>query len=126
MLVLNYAHPLRSEALGLLHGLLEGQELQEVKNIACQVDQEGAFADQAVALVDAAGWSPEQWQTNRFVVCFPGLSAIALAVCAEMHGRSGYFPTLVRLKPVGGTPPVFMPAELVDLARIRESARLRR
>lgn len=126
MLVINFSHPLSSAALEVLNGLLEGQTVGEVKQLPCQVDHECSFADQAAKLVDAVGWSPNQWQQNKFILIPPGFSAIALAVAAEIHGRTGYFPAILRLKPIPGTPPVFMPGEIVDLASVRDAARQRR
>ncbi|OQA39911.1 MAG: hypothetical protein BWY52_03004 [Chloroflexi bacterium ADurb.Bin325] len=57
----------------------------------------------------------------------PSLNFIAVALLAELHGRMGYFPTCVRLRPVAGsTPPRFEVAELLPLNEVREAARRRR
>jgi len=46
---------------------------------------------------------------------------------AEVHGRTGYFPTIIRLRPVAGvTPPQFEVAELLNLQAVRDAARVRR
>jgi len=46
---------------------------------------------------------------------------------AELHGRMGYFPPLLRLKPVAGSvPPRFEVAEILDLQTARDEARRKR
>lgn len=124
MLVINYGHPLSSEALSALSALLGGQVLGEVKEIRVQVDQGAPFAPQAAALVEAVGWSGRQWQQHQFVVVPPGLAPIAAVVLADIHGRCGHFPAIVRLAPAAGAVPArFVPAEIIDLAAVRDSAR---
>jgi len=45
-------------------------------------------------------------------------------VLAELHGRCGYFPSILRLKPVAGsTPPRFEVAETVNLQAVRDTSR---
>jgi len=46
---------------------------------------------------------------------------------AELHGRMGYFPPIVRLRPVpNALPPRFEVAEIINLQAVREAARTRR
>jgi hypothetical protein len=46
---------------------------------------------------------------------------------AEIHGRSGFFPTILRLRPMPGSiPPQFEVAELLNLQSIRDAARTTR
>ena len=57
----------------------------------------------------------------------PALSAIAMALSAELHGRSGHFVPVVRTRPVAGSmPPRYEVAEILDLQAIRDAARTRR
>ena len=57
----------------------------------------------------------------------PGLSPIACLVLAELHGRMGYFPPILRLRPIADTtPPAFEVAEIISLHAVREQARGRR
>ena len=45
-------------------------------------------------------------------------------VIAELHGRCGYFPAVLRLKPVPATtPPRFAVAEIINLQIVRDAAR---
>lgn len=46
---------------------------------------------------------------------------------AELHGRIGHFPVLIRLRPVADSVPTrYEVAELLNLQAIREQARYRR
>ena len=46
---------------------------------------------------------------------------------AEGHSRIGYFPAIVRLRPLAGSlPPHFEVAEIINLQAVRDQARLRR
>jgi hypothetical protein len=45
---------------------------------------------------------------------------IAATLLAELHGRMGYFPTILRLKPIpNSTPPQFQVAEVINLQAVR-------
>jgi hypothetical protein len=55
------------------------------------------------------------------------LNVIAVTLLAELHGRMGYFPAMLRLRPVtGSTPPRFEVAEIINLQTVRDRARSRR
>lgn len=125
MILLNYTHPLTAEQCARLADLLGSAP--EVRRIAVQIDQARPLAEQIAALVDAAGLSPDAWQTTPVLVNLPGFAPAAAALLAELHGRIGSFPTIVRLRPlVGSTPTAYEVAELLNLQTLREQARLRR
>ena len=124
-MLLNYAHPLTPEQLRRVAELIG--ETPEVRTIPVQIDQRKPLIPQAVALADAANLHPEAWQTTRLVVNPPGLAAAASTLLAEIHGRCGYFPALLRLRPVeGALPPRFEVAEVIGLQAARDDARQRR
>jgi hypothetical protein len=78
-------------------------------------------------LVDQAGLSPTEWQTLPLLINPPSLNFIAIVLLAELHGRCGYFPAHLRLRPVQGSlPPQYEVAEVLDLQALREAARQRR
>src|SRR3712207_2692833 len=97
MLLLNYTHPLTTEQLARIVELLGRSP--EVRTIPVRIDQALPLAPQVVALADAAGLTPEQWQSIPLIINPPGLAPAALALVAELHGRIGHFPTLLRLRP---------------------------
>lgn len=126
MLILNYSHPLTPDQLSQLEALT-GAAIAEVREIPAQLDLEAPFAPQAVALADAAQLTPEQWQTTPLLLVPPALNFAAVALLAELHGRMGYFPPVVRLRPVAGAlPPRYEVAEIINLQAVRDAARKKR
>ncbi len=126
MIVLNFAHPITEEQRAQIEALT-GQSLARVVDIPSQIDVQKPIAPQVTAMADAVGFSPTEWQTLPILVNPPSLNFSAVALLAELHGRMGYFPPIVRLRRVeGSVPPRFEVAEVVDLQAIRERARERR
>jgi hypothetical protein len=127
VLVLNYAHPLSAEQIAQLEALLGGQYIGEVRTIPTQLDVAQPFVLQTVALAEAAGLSASEWQTRSLLIVLPALNYAAAALLAHLHGRMGYFPPVVRLRPVAGAiPPRFEIAEVLNLQEVREKARMMR
>jgi hypothetical protein len=123
MIVLNFAHPLTPAQVAQAQAMI-GQKVERVIEARAQFDHEEPFVPQVRALVDQVGLTPEEWQTLPLVVNPPSLHVIAAALLAELHGRMGYFPSILRLRPVpGSNPPQFEVAEIINLNEIREAAR---
>ncbi len=125
MIVLNFSHPLTPDHIAQLHALT-GQSVERVVEIPTHLDTGKPFGPQVVELADRAGLSPAEWQTLPLVVVPPSLSFAAALLIAELHGRMGYFPPCVRLRPVEGIPPRYEIAEVMNLQAQRDSARVRR
>jgi len=131
MLILNFAHPLTDEHLAQIERLT-GQKPERVIVINSQIDPQQPMAPQVVAMADAAGLSPEEWQTAPILINPPALNFSAVALIAELHGRMGYFPPCIRMRPVVGPdgqqlmPPRFEVAEIINLQEIRDRARQQR
>lgn len=126
MILINFTHPLTAEQTAQLDALLDGP-VTRVIAAAAEFDQTAPFAPQATALVDDVGLAPDAWQTEPIVINPPALHTIAAIVLAELHGRMGYFPPIVRLRPVAGSlPSRYEVAEVLPLQAIREAARQRR
>jgi hypothetical protein len=126
MLLLNFAHPLTPDHLERIETLI-GQKVERVVEVHSQLDPQQPLVPQAVALADQAGLSPAEWQTLSLLVNPPSLNFIAVALLAELHGRCGYFPAHLRIRPVQGSiPPQYEVAEVLDLQSLRDAARNRR
>lgn len=126
MLILNYAHPLTAEQRAQVEGLV-GEKISEVKQIKAHLNQGEPLLPQIITLVDAAGLSGEEWSGRALVVNPPSLNFVAIALLAELHGRMGYFPACLRLRPIEGSmPPRFEVVEVLNLQDIRNAARGRR
>jgi hypothetical protein len=126
MLILNFTHPLRPEQVADIEKLT-GQPVARVIEVPAQFDQACDFVPQVTALADACGLTPAEWQTSPLLIVPPALNFIAVTLLAELHGRMGYFPSCVRLRPVpGAIPPRYEVAEVLGLQEVREGARRRR
>lgn len=126
MLLLNFTHPLPPAQLDRL-AELAGRPVVEVRERMAQFDHTRPFADQVAEMVNAVDLSPAQWQTEAILVNPPALAPIAAVLIAELHGRMGYFPAIVRVRPVAGsTPPGYEVAEIINLQAVRDAARQRR
>ena len=126
MILLNFSHPLTPEHLARIEGLA-GATVERVIDIPAAFDHQQPFDEQIAALIDEARLGAEAWQTTPLLVNPPAYNHAATTLLAHLHGRMGYFPTVLRLRPVQeATPPRFEVAELIDLQAVRNSAREQR
>ncbi len=125
MLILNFTHPLIDEQRAQIESLAS-TSIAEVRDIPVQINQEEPFEPQIVSIVDASGLSSEDWQTLPLLINPPGYAPAAFVLLAELHGRIGHFPSLIRLRPKPGPVTSYEVAELLNLQSIREAARRRR
>lgn len=126
MLILNFTHPLTEEQERRIEAMA-GRKIGRTIAVMPQFEEAERFAAQTEALLEGADLSPEEWQTTPMIVNLPGFAPAAALLLAGLHGRMGYFPTIVRLRPVKDVlPRVFEVAELIDLQGARETSRLTR
>ena len=123
MLLLTFTHPLPSSQLARLADMA-GRAIDGVREHMAQFDHDRPFAAQVVELVDAVGLTPAQWQTEAILVNPPAFAPVAAVVIAELHGRMGYFPAIVRVRPVAGSVlQEYEVAEIINLQAVRDAAR---
>ena len=126
MILLNFSHPLTPEQQAQIEALA-GQPVERILSAPAQFDEQQPFAPQLQALLASLPLSPDDWQTLPILIILPSLNFIAAVLLAELHGRMGYFPPVVRLRPVANSlPRRYEVAELLDLQAIREAARRQR
>ena len=125
MLVLNFTHPLTDEQRAQIESLAN-TSIKEVRDIPVQINQEEPLEAQIVSIVDASDLSSEDWQTLPLLINPPGYAPAAFVLLAELHGRIGHFPSLIRLRPKSGPLTSYEVAEILNLQSIREAARRRR
>jgi len=126
MILLNFSHPLTPAHLAQVEALT-GQPVERVVEALSQIDPQQPLAPQAAALADQASLTSAEWQSTPLLVNPPSLNFIAVALLAELHGRCGYFPAHLRLRPVPASlPPQYEVAEILDLQSIRDTARRKR
>jgi len=122
MLILNFSHPLTSEQREQIE-TLAAASIENIYTIAVQIDQGQPLEAQIRTIVAAIPLTSEEWQTRSLLVNPPGYAPAAFVLLAELHGRIGHFPTLVRLRPKAGPMTSYEVAELLNLQTIRETAR---
>lgn len=125
MILLNFAHPLTSNQLKEIEELA-GQRITEVRDIATHFDHEQPFVNQVSELVDSLNIDSTAWQTERILINPPTLNVIAVTLLAELQGRMGYLPPVLRLRPNEAPPPPYQVAEIIDLQPVRNHARSQR
>lgn len=125
MLILNFTHPLTDEHKAQIE-LLSGRAIEGIQTIPVQIDQSQPLEQQIRALVESVHLTSEEWQTHSLLINPPGYAPAAFVLLAELHGRIGHFPTLIRLRPKPGLMTSYEVAELLNLQTIRENSRTHR
>src|SRR5689334_17843549 len=125
MLILNFTHPLTDEHKAQIESLA-GTPVDEIRTIPVQIDQAEPLERQISAIVDAVQLSSQEWQTRALLINPPGYAPASFVLLAELHGRIGHFPSLIRLRPKPGPVTSYEVAELLNLQAVREAARTRR
>ncbi len=122
MLILNFTHPLTPNQQTQIEALAN-TPIQEVRTIRVQINQEEPLEPQITAIVDSVSLSSEEWQTLPLLINPPGYAPAAFVLLAQLHGRIGHFPSLIRLRPKPGPVTTYEVTELLNLQSIREAAR---
>lgn len=125
MLILNFSHPLTDANVGQLSQLISTSEF-EIKQVKVQMQLDSGFVTQVKQIVNSIGLTPSEWQTKQIIINLPGMSPATAILLAELHGRMGYFPTIMRLSSVQTAPPVFAVVEVIGLQDVRNEARKER
>jgi hypothetical protein len=123
MILLNFSHPITQAQQAQIEALT-GQSIAQTIDAMPHFEEQQPFGPQLQALLTQVTLTPAQWQSEPLLVVLPSLNFIAAALLAELHGRMGYFPPVVRTRPVADVlPRRYEVAELLDLQGIRETAR---
>ncbi|HEY0752698.1 MAG TPA: CRISPR-associated protein Csx15 [Ktedonobacteraceae bacterium] len=125
MLILNFSHPLTDEQRSQVEALAK-MAVDDIQTMRVQLNQDEPLELQIRGIVDAVQLTSEQWQTRPLLINPPGYAPAAFVLLAELHGRIGHFPTLLRLRPKNGPVTAYEVAELLNLQAIREAARRQR
>ncbi len=98
--------------------------IERVIIVSSQIDPQQPLGPQVTGMAEAAGLTPQEWQTSPILLNLPSLNFSAALLLAELHGRMGYFPPVIRLRPAPGSlPPRFEVAEVLNLQAARDAAR---
>lgn len=123
--LLNFTRELTADQIRQIE-LALGKRIGKFINRPADFNHEQPYGPQCVALAEQVGLTKSEWETLPLLVNPPGMAPGALCLISELHGRMGYFPAVVRLRP--GTNDgirVFEVAEILNLQEIRDRARQR-
>jgi hypothetical protein len=125
VIILNFSHPITDEQQAQIVELA-GVASPDTRSIPVQIDQRQPLTAQISRLVDAIGFTSQEWQTLDLLINPPGYAPAAFVLLAELHGRIGHFPSLIRLRPRPGPITTYEVAELLNLQSIHDQSRTRR
>lgn len=126
MILLNFSHPITPAQRAQIEALT-GDDAVQLVELPVQFDGQQPFEPQLHALLARLPLSPAELQEEAILLNLPALNHIAAMLLAELHGRMGYFPAMLRLRPAAGSlPPRFEVAEIVNLQALRDAARMNR
>lgn len=126
MYILNFSHPLTEAHITQLEALT-GMPTTSVRNIRVQFDPTRDFVSQTSELLQSLEISSAEWQNNAWIIVLPSLNYIAAILLAELHGRMGVFPSILRMRAVENAfVTQFEVAEVIRLEGVRQEARKQR
>lgn len=126
MKLLNFSHPLTQAQIKQIEDVTQ-LPIAAVRDVKVQFDVAQDFVPQVLAMVEGLNIGSEEWQTEVWILVLPSLNFITAILLAELHGRIGRFPTMVRLRPGTNTLVTnFEVAEIINLDAVRNEARTRR
>jgi|SRR5581483_3451814 len=126
MHILNFSHPLTDMQVAQIEALAQ-LKMDSMREVRVQFEVSKDFVPQVVEMVDSLDIPPDRWQKEVWLIVLPSLNFITAILLAELHGRMGRFPTIVRLRPVADmVVSTFEVAEIINLDSVRNAARARR
>lgn len=126
MILINFSHPLTQEQINQVENLT-GQTISQVIDQPVQFDNNRQFSEQVSDLLIDLPVSSRKLQTEAIIINPPALNFITALLLAELHGRMGYFPAILRLRPVEGSLPTrYETAEILNLQVLRDESRKQR
>jgi len=122
ILILNFAHPLTAQQRIQIEELA-GAGIDDIITVPSLINEAEPLEPQISRLIDSTGLTLDDWDKRHILINPPGYAPAALFLLAEIHGRTGHFPTLVRMRPNYGSVTSYEVVELLNLQTIRDAAR---
>lgn len=124
MTILNLASPLSSDDLSMISALC-GRKARRVVDLGHAFSETEPLAPQVRALLDTLGFTSSDWQKQSIVVNLPADSVASTLIVADIAGRRGRTPSVIRWKSSGNRGRM-EPFEVISLHEIRKEARHQR
>ncbi|WP_420632377.1 CRISPR-associated protein Csx15 [Candidatus Leptofilum sp.] len=127
MIIINFSgHPLtRSQQTAVSQH--KGQPIDQLIDLLPHFDQERPFAPQIQKAINTITLTSAEWQQQRILIVPPGHAPATAVLLAELHGRLGHFPELVRIRPSDDdAPEPYEVGEIISLQQLRDDARFKR
>ncbi len=127
-IILNFSgHPVLPGQLKAIEKILQWSSSQVIDVPVGTIAEDRNFIANIVKVIDKVDLSHVQWQAANIVAIPAGYSAIWSVVLAEIHGRLGYFPDVVHLRPSTLTvAEKYEVAEIMNLRQVRHASRGKR
>ena len=87
------------------------------------VSEDQTFVENVQHFVTEIPLSEDQWQTAEIVVVPASYAPVWSVVLSALHGRMGYFPDVVHIRPVSGSGRKYEVAGIIQLQQIRNQNR---
>jgi len=125
MIIVNFSHPFSTEQLDQLEDVL-GAPPERIINVPVKLGLGGTDDDllgRVAQLLRQIDLTPLQWRQEDIAINLPRHNLITAIVLAMLRVMMGYWPPILRMRPVpGAQPPRFEVASCLDLATVRTSA----
>ncbi|MBN1220834.1 MAG: hypothetical protein JXM69_18070 [Anaerolineae bacterium] len=127
-LVLNFsAHPIMPSQRQAIRTAMNWPTLEVIDAGLGNVPEDKDFVAEAINHLERIDLLPSEWQIFPMVVVPAGYAPVWSVLLAELHGRLGYFPDMVRLRPtLVEAEEKYEVAQIVSLREIRNQARAKR
>ena len=123
MYLLNFSHPLTPDQIAQIESMIN-RVITNLVETPVDFDSELPFENQLSNLLDKLPLTKSQLQTEPILINPPALNHITAVLIANLHGRMGYFPPIIRLYLVPDSlPPSYEVAEIINLQTVRDQAR---
>ncbi len=120
IILLNFGRPLSPDQMQQLKTLTQAQ-IDEI-HAPIHFGEEESYHSQTMRFLNALGLTAEEWQTLQIYVNLPGLAQAAAAIIADLHGRMGHFPHILRMRPADPERVTYEIAEILALQKLRDTA----
>jgi transcriptional regulator with XRE-family HTH domain len=122
VLILNFAHPLTAQQQAQIEEL-PNTTIENIILIPTLINEDEPLEPQIASLIEAIDQSDNNWHKRDILLNPPGYAPAAILLLAEIHGRIGHFPTLIRMRPKHASVTTYEVIELLNLQTTRDSAR---